>query len=78
LTFQQSVRLTEMTLCQTQGGNLHNVITDNVIWANQRTELFVYRWLRALAMSEVTHFPAFVGVSDIMTSALSMRLLSKR
>jgi len=49
------------------------MITHNVIWANQKTEFFVYRWLRALAMFGVTSFAAFVGASDVISSVLSIR-----
>jgi len=31
---------------------------DYVIWANQKTESFVYHWLRALAMFDEMSFPA--------------------
>jgi len=40
--------------------NKRNVITHNVNWANQKTESFVYRWLIAHALCDVTCFPAFV------------------
>jgi len=45
----------------------HTVIAYNVIWGNQKTEYSVYRWLRALAMFDVTRFPTFVGASGIIT-----------
>jgi len=61
-----------MTLGPTKGGKLRNVIT-HVIWANQKTESFVYRWLRTQAMFDVTCFPAFVGASDVILSILSIR-----
>ena len=38
--------------------NLHYAITYSVIWANQKTESLKYHWLRALAMFDVTSFPA--------------------
>ena len=41
------------------------LLTHKVIWANQNTESFVYRWLRTHAMLDQTCFPAFVGASDI-------------
>ena len=50
----------------TQGGKLGNVILHNVIWANQKTEPFVYHWLRAHAMIVVTA----LGESDIISSIL--------
>ena len=54
----------------TKGRNSHIVITHNVFWAIQKTESFVYHWLRAHAMVDVTCFPAFVGPSDIISSIL--------
>jgi len=39
----------EMKFSPKKGGNLGNVITHNTILANQTTELFVCRWLRAHA-----------------------------
>ena len=59
------VRPSEMMLCLTKGGNLHNVIA-YIIWANQKTESIVYRWIHALvsfAIFDVTRFPTFVGAS---------------
>jgi len=53
-----------MTLCRTK-----DVITYGVVLANQKTEYFVNRWFRALAMFDVTPFPgAFVGASDVKRS----------
>jgi len=49
----------------TKSGNSCNVQTHNGIWANQKTESVVYRWLRSQAMTDITCFFAFVGVSDI-------------
>jgi len=46
-----------------KGGKLHNVIKNNfvwAIWANQKTETCVYRWLRALAMFDLRSFPAIL------------------
>jgi len=40
------------------GWTLGNVKTLDVIWANQKTESFVYRWIWALAIIDVTFFPA--------------------
>jgi len=37
----------EMTFGQSKCVNLSNFITHNVIWANQKTESFVYCWQRA-------------------------------
>jgi len=56
------VRPSRLMLGSTKGGNLPNVTTHNVIWANQKTESFVYRWLLAHAMFDVTCFPAFSDV----------------
>jgi len=52
----------------TKGRKLRNVITNNVIWANQKTEYFVYHWLHTHAMVDVTCFPAFVRPSDVISS----------
>jgi len=49
-----------MTFGQTKCGKLRNVLKQNVIWANQKTESFVFRWLHAHAMFDVTCFSAFV------------------
>ena len=38
-----------------KGGDLRNII-----WSNQRTESFVYRWQHAHVMFDITCFPAFV------------------
>jgi len=57
----------------TQGGKLGNVILHNVIWANQKTEPFVYHWLRAHAMIVVTA----LGESDVISSILSISNLSQ-
>jgi len=42
-------------------GNWRYAITYNVIWENQKTESFEYHWLRALAMFDVTSFPAILS-----------------
>ena len=42
-------------------GNLRYDITYNVIFANQKTESFEYHWLSALAMFDVTRFPAILS-----------------
>ena len=41
----------------TKGGNSHNIIKQNVIWTNQKTESFVYRWLHTHAMVYSMCFP---------------------
>jgi len=51
--------------------NLRYVIT-YVICATQKTESWVYRWLRARAMFDVTRFPAFVWALDVIFSFLSI------
>jgi len=56
-----------------KGGNLYNLITH--IWAEQKTESSVYHWLRALAMFDVTCYPAFVGALDIISCVQLKRLL---
>ena len=53
-----------------EGGKFCNVIMHNVIWDNQKAEFSVYRWLHAHAMFDCTCFPAFVGVSDVISSVL--------
>ena len=42
---------------------------------NQKTENFVYHWLHALAMFDVTCIPTFVGSSDVISGLLSIRKL---
>jgi len=59
-----------MSYALTNIGKLCNVITYNVVWANQKTESFVYCWLYALTMIDVTCFPAFLGASDLISSIL--------
>ena len=51
---------------------LHNVITHNVVWAYQATDSFVYHWLRAHILFDVTRFPDFVGASDVICVSLSL------
>ena len=41
-------------------------------WANQRTESFLYYWLCAHAMFEVTRFPAFVGALNVIQRVVDM------
>jgi len=55
-----------MTLCLTQVGNLRYAIKYNVIWANHKSKSFVYRWLRTLAMFDVTRFSAFVVINQLI------------
>ena len=56
---------------QTKVIKLNYVIT-YIIWANQKIGSFVYRWLHALEMFEVTCFPAFVEALDVISSILSI------
>jgi len=56
-----------------EGGKLRNIITHDIIWDNQKAEFSVYRWLHAHAMFDVTCFPTFVGVSDVISSILLIR-----
>jgi len=49
--------------------------TNTVISANQKAEYCVYSGLHAHAMLNVTCFPAFVGASGVISSALSVRYL---
>jgi len=43
-----------------------------VIWANQKTESFVYHWLRAHATFNFMCFPALVRASDVISSVMSV------
>ena len=47
-------------------GNLHYAIT-YIIWTNQKTE---HHWLCALAMFDVTTFPPFCQISDVILSSI--------
>ena len=47
----------------------------SVIWANQKTEYFVYHWLHAHAMFDVTCFSESVRASNVISRVMSMRLL---
>ena len=58
----------------TKGRKVCNVIAHNIILTNQKTESFVFPWLRSHSTFDVTCFPAFVGASDIISSILSLRL----
>jgi len=64
-----------MTFGPTNGGKLCNVKTH--IWANQKTELFVCYWVLAHAILDVTCFPAFVWVADVISSVLLICLSSR-
>ena len=45
-----------MSCAPTKGRKLHNLITHNVLWVNQKVEFFVYCGLCALAMFDVIVF----------------------
>jgi len=68
-------RMLEM-MCYTltKGGKLRNIIMHNVIWANQKTEFYVYRWLGALAIFDVVCFPAFLGALDVISIVTSVNV----
>ena len=52
-------------------------ITHNVIWTNQKTKSFVFRWLHTHAEFDILKcFPAFVRASDVISGILSIGLLS--
>jgi len=57
----------------TKGVQLLNAIAHNVIWANQKADFFVYGWLRANEMFNVTCFPTFFQASDVISSDLLIR-----
>ena len=46
------------------------IMTNNVIWANPKTKKFVYHWLHAHAMFDVTRFSAFVRALNLISSIL--------
>ena len=62
----------EMTFGLNTCRNFRNVITHNVIWANQKTESFVYRWLCTNSMFDVTYFSAFVRALDVISIILAI------
>jgi len=41
-------------------GSLRYATTNNMIWANQKSESFEYHWLHALVRFDVTSFPAIL------------------
>jgi len=63
----------EMSNAPIRGGKLCNVITHNVVWANQKTESFMYHWLCTLAMFDVNVLSAFVRASDVILRIQSIR-----
>jgi len=50
------------------------IITHNLIWANQKTELAVYPLQCPRAMFDVTSATSFVGALDVISSILSIHL----
>ena len=55
----------EITFGLRKGWKLCNVITYNVMWANQKTELVVFCWLCTYAMLD---YWAFLKLSEHRTS----------
>ena len=53
--------------CPTKDRKLCYVIMHNIIWANQKTESFLFPWPCAHAMFDVTCFPAHVGASSVLS-----------
>ena len=43
-----------------------NIITHIIIWANQKTKLFVHCWLQAHTKFDVMCFPVYVATSDVI------------
>ena len=68
------VRPSKMMFGPTKGGKL-NFITYNIYWANQKTESFVYRWLRAHAMLYIAGFLTFLRESNVNTSITAMYMI---
>ena len=62
----------EWRLVVTKGRTLHNPMTHNVIWANQKIKSFVYHWLCAHAMLDIMGFLAFVWAFIIISGVLSI------
>jgi len=60
-------------LVREKAGNYATTQRRRLIWANWKTETFMYRWPRAHASFDVTCFPAFVGASNVISSVLSIR-----
>ena len=46
----------EMTFGAIKGGKLYNVITHNTIWAIQKSVFYLFRWLGAHAVFDITCF----------------------
>jgi len=76
-TYQQPVcQPSKMTFGPIQVWKLPNVIAHNINWANLSIELFVYSWLDAHEMFDMTQFCAFFRASDDITSILSIIVLT--
>jgi len=56
-----------MTFGLKKGRNFCNVIVLNLIWSNQETESFAYRWLHAHVMCDETFIPAFVRAFGVIS-----------
>ena len=63
-------RLKWRPMVPTKGKKLRNVKTHNVVWANQKTESRVYRWLCALAMFELACYSAIGAFNAISLDTL--------
>jgi len=66
------VGLSKLELCPTKSWKLCNVVTHNIILANQKTESSLYLWLSAHAIFDVMRFPAFFRPPDVISSVLSI------
>jgi len=69
----QFVEQSLMTFGTTKARKIGNVVMHNAIWANQTNKSFVYPWLGAYAMVDIACFPAFVKVSNVISSVVSIR-----
>jgi len=66
-----------MIFGRTKGKILYNVISHILIWANQKTESFVFSFTH-FAMFDITCFPGFVGASNFILSVLSCHVCVSR
>ena len=62
----------EITFDSTKSEKRYIVLTHNVIWANQKTDLFMCCLQRALATFDAMCFPPIVGASDVISSVLNI------
>ena len=72
LSVSLSVGAFENIFSPKKGRTLCKVMMHIIIWANQKTESFVYGWLHAHAMFDVTCFPTFVRASEVISRVLSI------